>query len=137
MSQIAVRITPDQSQIAVRITPDQSKKINALVRKCCANCVRGNCLLLDDGDEHPCPQLISCSRIMCNYLQDVVLPIDFDLYSEICGGKTKRCKLCGRAFIMKSRNQRYCRDCAERQRLEHAALRQQKYKAKNKKGNAY
>ncbi len=125
------------SEIVIRITPEQSKRINALVKKCCANCVRGNCLLLDDGDEHPCPQLISLSRIMCNYLRDVVLPIDFELYTELIGGKTKRCKICGKSFVLKARHQRYCKECAERQKLMQAAQRQQKFKAKNKKGNAY
>ena len=31
-----------------RITPRQRVKINALVRKACCNCYKGNCLLLDD-----------------------------------------------------------------------------------------
>lgn len=31
-----------------RVTPRQRAKINALVRKTCCNCYKGNCLLLDD-----------------------------------------------------------------------------------------
>lgn len=31
-----------------KITPKQQTKINALVRKACCNCYKGNCLLLDD-----------------------------------------------------------------------------------------
>lgn len=100
-------------EIVIRITPEQSKRINALVKKCCANCVRGNCLLLDDGDEHPCPQLISFSRIMCNYLRDIVLPIDFDLYTELVGGRTKKCKRCGKEFFIRSPRQVYCPTCGE------------------------
>lgn len=34
-----------------RITPRQRVKINALVCKACCNCYKGNCLLLDDGEE--------------------------------------------------------------------------------------
>ena len=104
-------VKSEVSEIVIKITSEQSKRINALIKKCCANCVRGNCLLLDDGDEHPCPQLISFSRIMCNYLRDIVLPIDFELYTELIGGKTKRCKICGKSFVMKARNQRYCKEC--------------------------
>ena len=34
-----------------RLTPPQSRKVNALVKRECCNCVDGKCLLLDDGDE--------------------------------------------------------------------------------------
>ena len=42
-----------------RLTPQQSRKVNALIKKTCCNCMGGNCILLDDGDECVCPQLIS------------------------------------------------------------------------------
>ena len=106
------------SGIVIRITPEQSKRINALVKKCCANCVRGNCLLLDDGDEHPCPQLISFSRIMYNYLRDIVLPIDKVLYAELFKERTKPCMICGKRFISNGRNHKYCPECAKRRRKE-------------------
>ena len=118
------------SEIVIRITPEQSKRINALVKKCCANCVRGNCLLLDDGDEHPCPQLISFSRIMCNYLRDVVLPLDFDLYTELVGGRTKKCKHCGKEFFIRSPRQVYCPTCGEQNKRDNAAQRQQRKRDK-------
>lgn len=45
--------------MVLKITPKQRTKINALVRKACCNCYKGNCLLLDDGEETKCVQLIS------------------------------------------------------------------------------
>lgn len=46
-----------------RLTPPQSRKVNALVRRTCCNYDNGNCILLDDGDECVCPQLISYSLL--------------------------------------------------------------------------
>ena len=37
--------------MVLKITPKQRAKINALVRKTCCNCYKGNCLLLDDGEK--------------------------------------------------------------------------------------
>ena len=34
--------------MVLKITPKQWTKINALVRKTCCNCYKGNCLLLDE-----------------------------------------------------------------------------------------
>ena len=45
--------------MVIKITLKQSKRINTLVRKLCCNYVDGNCLLLDDGEEHACVQCIS------------------------------------------------------------------------------
>ena len=45
--------------MVLKITPKQRKEINALVRKTCCNCYKENCLLLDDGEETKCVQLIS------------------------------------------------------------------------------
>ena len=42
-----------------RLTPPQSRKVNSLVKKECCNCDNGHCILLDDGEECVCPQLIS------------------------------------------------------------------------------
>jgi len=33
---------------------EQAKQVHQLVRKQCANCIDGNCLLMDDGEEHTC-----------------------------------------------------------------------------------
>lgn len=51
-------------------TPKQSKQINSLIRKRCCNYVDGNCLLLDEGEEHCCVQLISQKGIFCNYFKN-------------------------------------------------------------------
>ncbi len=116
----------------IKITPEQSKRINALVKKWCCNCVRGNCLLLDDGDEHPCPQLISFSRIMCNYLLNVVLPIDKVLYAELFKEKTKTCLSCGKRFISNGRNHKYCPECAKKRRKVKDADWQRQKRAKRR-----
>ena len=58
-------------------------KIYALVRRTCCNCRKGNCLLLDDGEEAKCVQLISRYGIYCNYFLKAVLPAEKELYAEI------------------------------------------------------
>ena len=37
----------------------QSAKVRKFVRRECCNCYKGNCLLLDNGEECKCVQLIS------------------------------------------------------------------------------
>ena len=46
-----------------RMTPAQRKQANALIRRECCNYEDGNCMLLDDGNTHTCPQIISFSEI--------------------------------------------------------------------------
>lgn len=69
--------------MVLKITPKQRAKINALVRKTCCNCYKGNCLLLDDGEKTKCVQLLSRYGIYCNYLRRAVLPSDSELYAQI------------------------------------------------------
>ena len=99
--------------MVIKITPKQSKRINALIRKLCCNYVDGNCLLLDDGEEHSCVQCISRYGIYCNYFKNAVLPADNALHAEIMrpAGR-KQCQICKTYFIPKANNQRYCPDCA-------------------------
>lgn len=66
-----------------RITPRQRAKIKTLVRRTCCNCYKGNCLLLNDGEETKCVQLISRYGIYCNYFLKAVLPAEKELYAEI------------------------------------------------------
>ena len=69
--------------MVLKITPKQRTKINALVRRNCCNCRKGNCLLLDNGEEAKCVQLISRYGIYCNYFLRAVLPAEKELYAEI------------------------------------------------------
>jgi hypothetical protein len=69
--------------MVIKITPQQAKRVNALLRKLCANYDGGNCLLLDDGEETKCVQLISRYGIYCNYFLKAVLPAEKELYTEI------------------------------------------------------
>lgn len=116
--------------MTIKINSQQSRKINALIRRLCCNCVNGNCLLLDDGDEHTCVQLISKYGIYCNYFKNAVLPADKELFADVMKIRNeKHCQICGKAFVPKSKNQRYCVTCAEKQKRLKAAERQRKKRA--------
>ena len=69
--------------MVLKITPNQRVKISALVRRSCCNYFKGHCLLLDDGEEAKCMQLISRYGIYCNYFLKAVLPAEKELYTEI------------------------------------------------------
>ena len=85
-----------------RLTPPQSRKVNALVRRTCCNYDNGNCILLDDGDECVCPQLISYS-LLCKWFRVAVLPADRLLYAELYQtGDKKKCTECGAFFASTS-----------------------------------
>ena len=84
-----------------RLTPPQSRKVNSLVKKECCNCERGHCILLDDGEECVCPQLISYS-LLCKWFQIAVLPLDKLLYAELFKTEDKkRCTECGTFLCIK------------------------------------
>jgi hypothetical protein len=67
----------------LKLTPRLAKQVDKMVRTTCANYYDGHCLLLDDGDSHPCVQLLSVSRLCCNYLEKYVLPSESKLYTAI------------------------------------------------------
>ena len=67
----------------LKLTAKQATKVRRLARRECCNCVDGNCLLLDDGEECKCVQLISRYGIYCNYFRKAVLPGEKELYEEI------------------------------------------------------
>ena len=67
----------------LKLTAKQATKVRRLARRECCNCVDGNCLLLDDGEECKCVQLISPYGIYCNYFRKAVLPAEKELYEEI------------------------------------------------------
>ena len=101
-------------------------KVNALVKRECCNCVDGNCLLLDDGDECVCPQLISYS-LLCKWFRVAVLPADKLLYAELMNTEDKRrCIECGASFASSSNSVKYCPECRKRITRRQAAERMRK-----------
>ena len=85
-----------------RMTPAQRKQANSLIRRECCNCENGDCIALDDGDAHACPQMISFS-VCCKWFRWSVLPQIGTLEAEIFRDKElKRCAVCGRVFVPKS-----------------------------------
>ena len=85
-----------------RMTPAQRKQANALIRRECCNYEDGNCMLLDDGDTHTCPQTVSFS-VCCKWFRWAVLPLDGTLEAEIFLDKDlKRC--CGLRQSVMSQN---------------------------------
>ena len=81
-----------------RLAPPQSRRVNSLAKKSCCNCDNGKCMLLDDGEECVCPQLISYS-LLCKWFQTAVLPLDRELHAELLKNEDmRRCTVCGAAF---------------------------------------
>ena len=112
-----------------RLTPPQSRKVNSLVKKECCNCDNGHCILLDDGEECVCPQLISYS-LLCKWFQTAVLPFDKLLYAELFKTEDKkRCTECGASFASTSNSVKYCPDCRKRITRRQAAERMRKRRA--------
>jgi len=67
----------------LKIKESQIERINMLIKSLCCNHVDGNCLLFDDGEVHPCIQLLSVSGVYCKYFKEAVLPSDKKLYTQI------------------------------------------------------
>ena len=59
------------------------EKVSTLIKTECCNCCEENFLLLDDGEAHVCPQLITSSHITCRYFFESVLPGDKPLLKRI------------------------------------------------------
>lgn len=73
-----------------RLSSSQYRRVKKLIRRLCANCDGGNCLLLDDGYEPcVCPQFLTCSLI-CKYFRAAVLPDDPELCGEMPTREIKR-----------------------------------------------
>ena len=105
-----------------RLTPPQSRKVNSLIKKECCNCDNGHCILLDDGEECVCPQLISYS-LLCKWFQTAVLPLDKLLYAELFKTEDKkRCTECGTSFASTSNSVKYCRECVCPQLISYSLL---------------
>ena len=112
-----------------RLSPKQSRKVNALIRWACCNFIDGRCILLDDGDECICPQLISY-LLLCKWFRIAVLPADKELYAEIFNTNDRRkCTLCKASFVSGSNRAKYCPDCRVRIRRRQAAERMRKLRS--------
>lgn len=110
----------------LKISTKQSKAFNKLIKNYCANYFNSNRLLLNDTYV----QSISKTGIYCNYFKKSVLPIDKNLYEEIINqNKGKKCILCNSYFKSKANNQRYCLDCATKQKQSKAKERKRKQRA--------
>ena len=97
----------------LKLTLKQFAEIKTMIKSRCCNCYQGNCLLLDDGDTHTCPQLITPSHIICRYFLDCVLPSDNALMKSVTGHTTAEtviCALCGSKTERTGRNQKFCPD---------------------------
>ena len=107
-----------------RMNAAQFRHARRLIRRQCANCDNGNCLLLGDAD--PCPQLITFSLI-CQYFRRAVLPEDTELCAEIFRERpARRCVLCGTRICSTSNAAKYCPSCAVKERRRRDALRKKK-----------
>ena len=101
----------------------------SLAKKSCCNCDKGKCLLLDDGEECVCPQLISYS-LLCKWFRTAVLPLDKELYAELLKAEDmRRCTVCGAAFASSSNHAKYCPDCRKRITRKQTAERMRKRRA--------
>ena len=110
----------------LKFSTKQSKSINKLIKNYCANYFNVNCLLLNDTYV----QSISKTGIYYNYFKRSVLPIDKYLYEEIINkNKGNKCILCNSYFKSKANNQRYCLDCATKQKQSKAKERKRKQRA--------
>lgn len=112
------------------LTGKEIKAVNRLIKSECCNYCDGNCILLDDGEEHVCPQIIS-RHLCCSWFEKAVLPLDDILLKSISdegSGVIKRCASCGKDLIAAGNRKKYCDACAK------ARLRKQKadYMAKKR-----
>lgn len=67
----------------LKLNPQLFEKVSTLIKTQCCNFYEDNCLLLDDGNTHTCPQLTTPSHIICRYFLACVLPGDKTLLNRI------------------------------------------------------
>ena len=67
----------------LKLNTQSFKEVVNLIKTQCCNCYEENCLLLDDGEAHICPQLITQSHIICRYFLESVLPENKALMKRI------------------------------------------------------
>ena len=104
------------------LSPEQRKIMRRLVRRCC-NYDNGSCIALDDGDGCVCVQRISHSLI-CRWFRKAVLPTNRELKECLLSQQwTKKCIVCGTAFLPGSNSAKYCPVCVAKVRLKKEAMR--------------
>lgn len=109
-----------------RINNKQGRKVNQLIKATCCNYQHRNCLLRDNDEARPCPQLLSRS-LFCKWFLDAVLPSDKVLHEEIMKvGILKKCCVCGQPFRAVSNRAKYCERCQTLERRKHEAERLRK-----------
>ncbi|MCD8127310.1 MAG: cysteine-rich VLP domain-containing protein [Clostridiales bacterium] len=108
------------------MTPSQQRQAAKLIKKHCCNCNKGNCILLDDGDDVVCPQRISYS-VCCRWFRNAVLPESPKLEADIFKETTlRRCVNCGARYVPGSNRSRFCPACATERRRQKDRERKQK-----------
>ena len=123
---VPIERKPDGS--LYRMTPAQHREAKKIIRKLCSNYCDGNCIRLDQGEEVPCPQMLSAS-VCCRFFRNVLLkdPEAGTLEAEIfTSGTRKCCAVCGKTFCAKSNRAKYCAACkvaAQRQQQAEYARR--------------
>lgn len=129
---IPVERKPDGS--LYRMTPAQQRDARKIIHKLCSNCVNGNCIRLDQGEEVPCPQMLSAT-VCCRFYRNVLLkdPEAGTLEAEIfTSGTKKHCAICGKEFYSAGNRAKYCADCKagaqRKQQAEYAKRRRESIK---------
>lgn len=91
-----------------QMTPRQRIRANKLIRRLCANCMDGECVMLDCE----CPQMISYT-LLCKYFKKAVLPVDKTLEADIMGTSVElHCAVCGVPIVKTGNRRKYCERCA-------------------------
>ena len=95
----------------IRMKLRQSWAAKRIIREYCCNLRdERNCLLLDDGEEIVCPQLLSRS-VCCTYFRHVLLKEEtaLALEEELFGSAAvRRCARCGKPYIAHGNRAKYC-----------------------------
>ena len=124
---VPIERKPDGS--LYRMTPAQHREAKKIIRKLCSNYCDGNCIRLDQGEEVPCPQMLSAS-VCCRFFRNVLLKdpeagtLEAGIFSS---GMKKRCAICGKEFYSAGNRAKYCADCkAGAQRKQQAEYARRK-----------
>lgn len=92
-----------------------SKKVNALIKNECCNYDAGNCVVLDDGEYHACPQRME-KKLICKWFKEAVLPLGPVLEAAVLRKEdpSTRCEICGTVFIPRSNRAKRCPGCSQK-----------------------